>query len=58
MLAVLREPFVSSDAKYLMIQSSYTYLSDMGYTKEEIQKYIEPLQDVVKQNIHINSFMG
>lgn len=58
MIAVLKEPFVSSDAKYLMIQSSYTYLSDMGYTQEEIQKYIEPLQDVVKQNIHINSFMG
>lgn len=26
MLAVLKEPFVSSDAKYLMIQSSYSYL--------------------------------
>lgn len=58
MLAVLKEPFVSSDAKYLMIQSSYTYLSDMGYSSEDIEKYIKPLQDVVKQNIHINSFMG
>ena len=58
MLAILREPFVSSDAKYLMIQSSYTYLSDMGYTSEEIEKYIKPLQDVDKQNIHINSLMG
>lgn len=43
MLAVLKEPFVSSDAKYLMIQSSYSYLSDMGYTQEEIEKYTKQL---------------
>lgn len=48
MLAVLKEPFVSSDAKYLMIQVSYTYLSDMGYSNEDIEKYIKPLQDVSK----------
>ena len=58
MLSLLKEPFVSSDAKYLIIQNSYTYLRDMGYSDEEIEKYITPLQSVVKQNIHINSFMG
>lgn len=57
-LAMLKEPFMSSDAKYLIIQSSFSYLEDMGYTDEQIQEYIKPLQEVVKKNIVINSFMG
>ncbi len=57
-LALLKEPFMSSDAKYLVIQSSFSYLKDMGYSDDEIEKYIEPLRDVVKRNIEINSFMG
>ena len=58
MLGILREPFVSSDAKYMMIQSSYGYLRDMGYSEEELEKYINSLSDVVKLNIRVNSFMG
>lgn len=58
MLGILKEPFVSSDAKYLMIQSSYGYLRDMGYSDDEIEIYIEKIREVVKTNIEINSFMG
>lgn len=58
MLGILKEPFVSSDAKYLMIQSSYGYLRDMGYSDDEIEIYIERIREVVKTNIEINSFMG
>jgi hypothetical protein len=58
MLGLLHEPFVSSDAKYLIIQSSYTYLRDMGYSEEEIEVYIEKIRNVVSSNIRINSFMG
>jgi hypothetical protein len=58
MLGMLKEPFVSSDAKYLMIQSSYGYLRDMGYSDDEIEIYIEKIREVVKTNIEINSFMG
>lgn len=58
MLAVLKEPFVSSDAKYLMIQSSFSYLKDMGYSDEDIESYNEKVREIVKTNIHINSFMG
>jgi hypothetical protein len=57
-LAMLKEPFVSSDAKYLIIQSSFSYLKDMGYSDEQIEAYIKPLREVVKKNIVINSFMG
>lgn len=57
-LAMLKEPFMSSDAKYLIIQSSFSYLEDMGYTTEQIQEYMKPLQEVVRKNIVINSFMG
>lgn len=58
MLSVLREPFVSSDAKYLMVQSSYGYLRDMGYSDEQLEKYIESVREVVQTNIQINDFMG
>ncbi len=57
-LAMLKEPFVSSDAKYLMIQSSFSYLRDMGYSDEELEKYIDGVREIVKTNIEINSFMG
>ena len=58
MLGILKEPFVSSDAKYLMVQSSYGYLRDMGYSDEQLEKYIESVREVVQTNIHINDFMG
>lgn len=58
MLGLLKEPFVSSDAKYLMIQSSFGYLKDMGYSDEEIEIYISKVREIVHTNIQINSFMG
>lgn len=57
MLGILREPFVSSDAKYLMIQSSFHYLKDMGYSDAEIDLYKVKVGEVYKSNIEINSFM-
>ena len=58
MLALLKEPFVSSDAKYLMIQRSFDYLRDMGYSDDEIEKYTIQIREIVKSNIEVNSFMG
>jgi hypothetical protein len=57
-LGLLKEPFVSSDAKYLIIQSSFSHLREMGYSDDEIEVYISKLKEVVKTNIVINSFMG
>jgi hypothetical protein len=57
-LSLLKEPFVSSDAKYLMIQGSFSYLRDMGYSDDEIEVYISKLREIVKENMVINSFMG
>lgn len=57
-LSMLKEPFVSSDAKYLMIQSSYRRLMDLGYTQEEIGDFADKVSAFVKENIEINSFMG
>lgn len=57
-LSLLKEPFVSSDAKYLIIQSSFGYLRDMGYSEQEIEIYVTKLREVVKTNIEVNSFMG
>ncbi len=58
MLGVLKEPFVSSDAKFLMIQSSFIYLKDMGYSDEEVDLYKVKIGEVYKSNIEINNFMG
>jgi hypothetical protein len=57
-LSLLREPFVSSDAKYLIIQSSFSYLKDIGYSDEEVEIYVSKLREIVKENIVVNSFMG
>lgn len=57
-LSLLKEPFVSSDAKYLIIQSSFSYLSDIGYSDEEVEIYVSKLREIVKENIVVNSFMG
>ena len=45
-LSMLKEPFVSSDAKYLMIQSG------------EVGDFADKVSAFVKENIEINSFMG
>jgi hypothetical protein len=58
MISLLREPFVSSDAKYLIIQNSFNYLRSAGYSDEKIEIYIEKVRLIVKDNIQINSFMG
>ena len=57
-LSLLREPFVSSDAKYLIIQSSFSYLKEIGYSDEEVEIYVSKLREIVKENIVVNSFMG
>jgi len=58
MIAMLREPFMSSDLKYIIIQSSFGYLREVGYSDEQIEIYIERVKKIVSENIQINSFMG
>ena len=58
MISMLREPFMSSDLKYIIIQNSYGYLKDAGYSAEQIEIYIERVSKIVSENIQINSFMG
>jgi hypothetical protein len=41
-----------------MIQGSFSYLRDMGYSDDEIEVYISKLREIVKENMVINSFMG
>lgn len=57
-LSMLKEPFVSSDAKYLMIQGSYKRLMDLGYSEEDVADFSEKVSAFVKENIEVNSFMG
>lgn len=56
--AMLKEPFLSSDSKYLIIQGSYSRLIKLGYTREEVSKFADQVSTFVKENIEVNSFMG
>lgn len=56
--AILKEPFLSSDSKYLIIQGSYGRLIKLGYTREEVGDFANKVSEFVKENIEINSFMG
>jgi predicted SPOUT superfamily RNA methylase MTH1 len=58
MISMLREPFMSSDLKYIIIQNSYSYLREAGYSNEQIEIYNERVKKIVAENIQINSFMG
>jgi predicted SPOUT superfamily RNA methylase MTH1 len=58
MISMLREPFMSSDLKYIIIQNSYSYLREAGYSNEQIEIYNERVKKIVRENIQINSFMG
>ncbi len=58
MISMLQEPFVSSDAKQLIILSSFGFLEKAGYTKEQISEYRERVAEIVKQHMTVNSFMG
>lgn len=57
-LAIMKEPFVSSDAKYMMIQSSLRFLEEMGYSSEKINEYAEKMSEIIKEHMTTNSFMG
>lgn len=58
MLSMLKEPFMSSDLKFLIIRGSFSRLKEMGYSDEQIDIYKEKLKKVVELNIEVNSFMG
>lgn len=58
LMGMLKEPFMSSDAKYLIIQGSYRRLMDLGYSEEEVGDFADKVSAFVKENIEINSFMG
>lgn len=58
MLSMLKEPFMSSDLKFLIIRGSLSYLEDMGYSEEQINIYKDKLKKIVEFNIEVNSFMG
>lgn len=58
MLSMLKEPFMSSDLKFLIIKGSFSRLEEMGYSEEQIDIYKEKLKKVVELNIEVNSFMG
>lgn len=58
MISMLREPFMSSDLKYIIIQNSFSYLREAGYSDEQIEIYNERVKKIVSENIQINSFMG
>lgn len=58
MLSMLKEPFMSSDLKFLIIRGSFSYLEDMGYSEEQINIYKDKLKKIVEFNIEVNSFMG
>ena len=58
MISMIKEPFMSSDLKYIIIQNSYNYLREAGYSDEQIEIYNEKVKKIVTENIQINSFMG
>ena len=57
-VSMLKEPFMSSDLKYIIIQGSYTRLMELGYSEEDVQDFAEKVGGFVKETIEINSFMG
>jgi hypothetical protein len=58
MIAMLREPFMSSDLKYIIIQNSFGHLREVGYSDEQIEIYMDRVRKIVSENIRTNSFMG
>ena len=58
MLALLKEPMMSSALKGFVISSSFSYLEEAGYTKEQLQAFKSSVADIVNVHITSNSFMG
>ena len=56
--AMLKEPFMSSDSKYMIIQGSYSRLMELGYSREDVEDFSSKVAAFAKENIVINSFMG
>ena len=56
--SILKQPFVSSDSKYFIIQGAYTELKKIGYSQEDIEDFANKVSLFAKENIIINDFMG
>ena len=58
MLALLKEPMMSSISKGFVISSSFSYLKEAGYTDEQLKAFKSSVADIVNVHITINNFMG
>jgi len=59
LLSILREPLLSSDSKYFIIQGMYSQLENMGYeNKGELETFSNSLVEMINTFTTKNSFMG
>lgn len=55
--SLLREPFMNSDLKAIILRSAVHKLSEK-YTEDEIAAFNEGFQEIIKRFFTKNSFMG
>lgn len=54
--AMLKEPFMSSDSKYMIIQGSYSRLMELGYSREDVEDFSSKVAAFAKENIDRNCY--
>ena len=58
-LSMLQEPFMSSDCKQIILYNALNMLEkELGYSKEDVDVFREKMNQVIKHQMHVNSFMG
>ena len=57
-LSMLKEPFLSSDCKQLILYRAIGMLEELGYSEEDIDVFREKLNEVIKHQMTVNNFMG
>lgn len=57
-LGFLREPFMSSDMKYLCVLRAIKLLQDLGYTEKDVNDFKAKMGEVMSKMAPKNDFMG
>jgi hypothetical protein len=57
-LSMLREPFMNSTLKTLILAGMLSGLEQMGYTEKEIEAFRAATGEAIDKFINVNSFMG
>jgi hypothetical protein len=57
-IAMLQEPFMSSDCKQIVLHSALDLLKTLNYSEEDVSAFKVKLNEVIKSTMTVNDFMG